>query len=161
MTLSNTKSGDGSEALEAFFNIQVNARLALRAALYSSNEGGYIDNVPGTFTTNPAINKASLAGTAVKYDTADNTSLVEDDFNTAKYSGGRFSARGLITEDWDILFQHTEQELEADGVFDYDPEVGDLQANRFFPDSLDDQFGLTTWTLEGRLGMLDLSLIHI
>ena len=155
LTLSNTKSGDGSEALEAFFNIPVNDRLALRAALYSSNEGGYIDNVPGTFTTNPAINKASLAGTAVKYDTADNTSLVEDDFNTAKYSGGRFSARGLITEDWDILFQHTEQELEADGVFDYDPEVGDLQANRFFPDSLDDQFGLTTWTLEGRLGMLD------
>ena len=61
----------------------------------------------------------------------------------------------MINEDWDILLQHTEQELRADGVFDYDPEVGDLGATRFFPDSLDDEFGLTAWTLTGRLGALD------
>ena len=155
LSLSTTENGEGSEKVEAFINIPVNDRIALRAAIYSAEEGGYIDNVAGTFTTNPAVNPASLAGTAVKYDTADNTALVEEDFNDAKYQGGRFSARGLINEDWDILLQHTEQELQADGVFDYDPEVGDLQANRFFPDSLEDEFGLTAWTLTGRLGALD------
>ena len=155
LSVSTTENGEGSETVEAFFNIPVNDRIALRAAIYSAEEGGYIDNVPGTFTTNPAVNPASLAGTAVKYDTADNTALAEEDFNDAKYQGGRFSARGLINEDWDILLQHTEQELQADGVFDYDPEVGDLQATRFFPDSLDDEFGLSAWTLTGRLGALD------
>ena len=155
LSVSATENGEGSETVEAFFNIPVNDRIALRAAIYSAEEGGYIDNVPGTFTTNPAVNPASLAGTAVKYDTADNTALAEEDFNDAKYQGGRFSARGLINEDWDILLQHTEQELQADGVFDYDPEVGDLQATRFFPDSLEDEFGLTAWTLTGRLGALD------
>ena len=155
LSVSTTENGEGSETVEAFFNIPVNDRIALRAAIYSAEEGGYIDNVPGTFTTNPAVNPASLAGTAVKYDTADNTALAEEDFNDAKYQGGRFSARGLINEDWDILLQHTEQELQADGVFDYDPDVGDLQATRFFPDSLDDEFGLSAWTLTGRLGALD------
>ena len=155
LSVSTTEYGEESETVETFINIPVNDRIALRAAMYSAEEGGYIDNVPGTFTTNPAVNPASLAGTAVKYDTADNTALVEEDFNDAKYRGGRFSARGMINEDWDILLQHTEQELRADGVFDYDPEVGDLQATRFFPDSLDDEFGLTAWTLTGRLGALD------
>ena len=155
LSISTTEYGEESETVETFINIPVNDRIALRAAMYSAEEGGYIDNVPGTFTTNPAVNPASLAGTAVKYDTADNTALVEEDFNDAKYRGGRFSARGMINEDWDVLLQHTEQELRADGVFDYDPEVGDLQATRFFPDTLDDEFGLTTWTLTGRLGALD------
>jgi len=155
LSVSTTEYGEESETVETFINIPVNDRIALRAAMYSAEEGGYIDNVPGTFTTNPAVNPASLAGTAVKYDTAHNTALVEEDFNDAKYRGGRFSARGMINEDWDILLQHTEQELRADGVFDYDPEVGDLQATRFFPDSLDDEFGLTAWTLTGRLGALD------
>ena len=109
LSVSTTENGEGSETVEAFFNIPVNDRIALRAAIYSAEEGGYIDNVPGTFTTNPAVNPASLAGTAVKYDTADNTALAEEDFNDAKYQGGRFSARGLINEYRDILLQHTEQ----------------------------------------------------
>jgi len=155
LSVSTTEYGEESETVETFINIPVNDRIALRAAMYSAEEGGYIDNVPGTFTTDPAINPASLAGTAVSYQAANNTALVEEDFNDAKYRGGRFSARGLINEDWDILIQHSEQELRADGVFDYDPAVGDLQVSRFFPDSLDDEFGLTTWTLTGRLGALD------
>ena len=40
-------------------------------------------------------------------------------------------------------------------MFDYDPEVGDLKVSRFTEDSLDDFFTQTAWTLEGRLGALD------
>ena len=169
LSLSSTEYGEESETVETFINIPVNDRIAFRAAMYSAEEGGYIDNVPGTFTTNPSVNPASLGpaprvvdpdtgevtGSAVSYATANNTALVEEDFNDAEYKGARFSMRGLINEDWDVLLQHSEQELRADGVFDYDPAVGDLQASRFFPDSLDDEFGLTAWTLTGRLGMLD------
>ena len=55
LSVSTTEYGEESEAVETFINIPVNDRIALRAAMYSAEEGGYIDNVPGTFTTNPAV----------------------------------------------------------------------------------------------------------
>ena len=52
--------------------------------------------------------------------------------------------------------QHHQQTIEAEGVFDYDPEYGELKVARFAPDTLEDTFGQTSWTLEGRLNKLDL-----
>ena len=54
-----------------------------------------------------------------------------------------------------MLLQHTTQTLETEGVFDYDPTVGDLEVNRYAPDSLDDEFNQTAWTVNGRIGQLD------
>lgn len=149
-------SDDFSTGLEGYVNVPINDRVAVRGAFYSVNEAGFIDNVHGAFTTDPAINPLSQAtSTAVSYEAADNALLVEDDFNDSSYQGFRLSGTVLLTDDWDLNVQHTQQKLEADGVFDYDPEVGDLEVSRYFPDSLEDEFGQTTWTLEGRLAMLD------
>ena len=164
VTMSNTKDGDISTAMEAFINIPVNDRMALRGAFYSVHEGGYIDNVLGSFTTDPAINPLSTAsGSAVRYEAANNGALVESDFNDSYYKGARISGSYALTpderwmlEDVDVLVQHTTQELGSDGVFDFDPEVGDLDVNRYFPDRLSDEFGLTSWTVSGRMGELDL-----
>ena len=164
VTMSNTKDGDMSTAIEAFINIPVNDRMAVRGAFYSVSEGGYIDNVLGSFTTDPAINPLSTAtGSAVRYEAANNGALVESDFNDSYYKGARISGSYALTpderwmlEDVDVLVQHTTQELGSDGVFDFDPEVGDLDVNRYFPDRLSDEFGLTSWTVSGRMGALDL-----
>ena len=164
VTMSNTKDGDMSTAIEAFINIPVNDRMAVRGAFYSVSEGGYIDNVLGSFTTDPAINPLSTAsGSAVRYEAANNGALVESDFNDSYYKGARISGSYAVTpderwllEDLDVLVQHTTQELGSDGVFDFDPEVGDLDVNRYFPDRLSDEFGLTSWTVSGRAGALDL-----
>ena len=164
VTMSNTKDGDMSTAIEAFINIPVNDRMAVRGAFYSVSEGGYIDNVLGSFTTDPAINPLSTAsGSAVRYEAANNGALVESDFNDSYYKGARISGSYALTpderwmlEDVDVLVQHTTQELGSDGVFDFDPEVGDLDVNRYFPDRLSDEFGLTSWTVSGRAGALDL-----
>ena len=164
VTMSNTKDGDMSTAIEAFINIPVNDRMAVRGAFYSVSEGGYIDNVLGSFTTDPAINPLSTAsGSAVRYEAANNGALVESDFNDSYYKGARISGSYALTpderwmlEDVDVLVQHTVQELGSDGVFDFDPEVGDLNVERYFPDRLSDEFGLTSWTVSGRLGELDL-----
>ncbi len=152
-----TENGEMSDSVEAVLNIPViEDRLAVRGAFYSVNQGGYIDNVFGSFTTDPSINPQSTATpNAVSYETAFNTALVEEDFNDSYYQGFRLSARYLINEDWDVLVSHTRQQIGADGVFDYDPEVGDLQVTRFFPDELEDDVNQTAWTLEGRLAMLD------
>ena len=164
VTMSNTKDGDMSTAIEAFINIPVNDRMAVRGAFYSVSEGGYIDNVLGSFTTDPAINPFSTAtGSAVRYEAANNGALVESDFNDSYYKGARISGSYALTpderwmlEDVDVLVQHTTQELGSDGVFDFDPEVGDLNVERYFPDRLSDEFGLTSWTVSGRMGALEL-----
>ena len=86
-----------------------------------------------------------------------NDNLVQDDFNDATYAGARFSMSYLINNDWKLLLQHTEQTLETEGVFAYDPNLdGASSVNRFVPENNEDEFGLTTWTLEGRLNELEM-----
>lgn len=155
--LESTKHGEMSTSAEGFINVPVNDNLSFRAAMYSVNRGGYIDNVAGTFSTDPAINSASVLdlGPDATYESASNLALAEDDFNDSFYQGGRFGLKYFINDTWSLLLQHTTQSLGADGVFDYDPEVGDLQVERYFPDSLRDDVDLTSLVVEGKLGALD------
>ena len=157
-SVATTNDGELSNGVEAYVNIPlIEDKLAVRAAFYNISEGGYIDNVQGTFTTDPSINPDSQAtASAVSYEAADNALLVEDNFNDSGYEGVRLSGLFQINDDWSFSLQHTQQKLTADGVFDYDPTVGDLDVTRFFEDTLEDEFGQTAWTLEGRLAMLDL-----
>lgn len=154
---SSTKDGEPSIGGEGFLNIPVTDNFATRIAFYSIQKGGYIDNVPGEFTLDPEINPDSTVdlGPDAIYETANNNDIAEEDFNDSFYKGLRVSGYYEFNDDWNLLVQNTWQELGADGVFDYDPAVGDLDVHRFFPDKLRDTFNQTTWTLEGRLGMLD------
>ncbi|MBT8106944.1 MAG: TonB-dependent receptor, partial [Gammaproteobacteria bacterium] len=85
-----------------------------------------------------------------------NDQLVESNFNDAVYRGMRVGASILFNDAWELMLQHTAQSLETEGVWAYDPNLsGESSVNRFAPDKNDDDFGLTTWSLEGRLAMLD------
>jgi iron complex outermembrane recepter protein len=152
------KDGDMNSSGEGFLNIPIGRDTAVRATFYSVNLGGYIDNVQGTFTLDPNINEESAVdlGPDATYDEARNADLAEDNFNDSFYKGVRLGVYHEFNPDWNVLVQNTYQELGADGVFDYDPKVGDLEVERFFPDELRDKFNQTTWTVEGRAGMLDL-----
>lgn len=161
-----TKGGEMSNSVEAFMNFAVSDDLALRVAAYSDNQGGWIDNI----RNDPA--NGGYIGSAVVIDrisggvlsdpentpvvSPENDALVEDDFNDAVYSGARFGLSYIINEDWDLLVQHTQQTLSTEGVFSYDPNLdGETSTNRFVPEDNDDEFGLTTWTLEGRMDKLE------
>ncbi|MEW9796665.1 TonB-dependent receptor [Alteromonas sp. CYL-A6] len=178
-----TKDGEMSNAVEAYMNMALTDELAVRVAAYTDFQGGWIDNirnVPGeggyigsaqvisrisggvladpagmdaNRITNPAISSMSDAAVV----SPNNDQLVEDDFNDATYSGARFGLSYIFNERWDLLVQHTQQTLDTEGVFAYDPNLdGEQSANRFQPDENRDEFGLTTWTLEGRLDKLDM-----
>ncbi len=150
-----TEDGEPSNSIEGYINVPlIDDKLAVRGALYTAKRGGYIDNVQGTFTPDPAVN-TTLPVDAV-YTTAENTARIEDDFNDAEYKGFRLSAKWYIDDNWDLSLQYMQQDLDVDGVFDYDPAVGDLEVTRFFDDELEDRFNQTAWTLEGRLAALEL-----
>jgi outer membrane receptor protein involved in Fe transport len=164
-----TKDGEMNGSGEGFLNIPLGRDTAVRAAFYNVQLGGYIDNVQGTFTTDPRVNPESSVRVGpnqpddlyditpdTTFEEASNASLVEDNFNDSFYKGIRLSGYHEFNRDWNLLLQNTYQELGADGVFDYDPDVGDLKVERFYPDELDDKFNQTAWTVEGRAGMLDL-----
>ena len=177
--VSTTSGGEASDKVEAMINIPViDGKLAVRAAVYSDNKGGYIDNIEGSFTANPNLNP-SYPGSSVtfeeghvfgngtvvgpggvtipvRYATATSSGLVEDDFNDASYQGVRLGAKYLINDEWSALVQFTQQSLKTQGVFDYDEALGDLKVARFTEDSLEDEFNQFAWTIEGRAGALDL-----
>ena len=164
---SSTKGGDLSNSVEAYFNMSLTDSLAVRVTTYNDYQGGWIDNilnVPGKGGYNGSAvvidrisggvltNPENISVTAPQ-----NDALVEDNFNTANYAGARFGLSYLINDEWDLLVQHTQQSLDTEGVFAYDPNLeGESSTNRFTPENNNDDFGLTTWTLAGRLEYLDI-----
>ena len=150
-----TAHGDPSYSYDAYMNIPlINDVWSIRGVFYKSEQGGYIDNVAGTWSGEGRGTFASYPQTQAHV-VSDNSTLVEDNFNDATYEGFRISSASSIGDDWDMLITHMSQDISADGVFDYDPAKGDLNVSRFVPDTLDDSFSQTSLTLEGRMGKLD------
>ncbi|MEE4299734.1 MAG: TonB-dependent receptor [Pseudomonadales bacterium] len=165
-SVSTTKGGELSNSVEAFLNMPLTDALAVRIVGYNDYQGGWIDNVPGTFTPSiPTINRNQIAfgsGFRPQIDpnatlqSTTNGNLVEDDQNDATYKGARIGVSYDFNADWNILVQHTEQQLDTEGVFDYDPHLDEESVQRYTPNENEDAFGLTTWTVEGRARGLDI-----
>ena len=162
-----TKGGDVSNSQEAFFNVPLSDQAALRVVGYRDNQAGWIDHIPndpanGGFSPSvDLLNRNDISAAPINpastFEAADNSHLVEDDFNDADYLGGRISLLYDINDDWSLNVAHLQQSLETDGVFAYDPNLdGKSSVNRFTMDSSEDEFGLSTLTINGRAGMLDL-----
>ena len=150
-SLFNTAHGERSYSFDGFLNVPISDSWAVRGVVYQTKAGGYIDNVAGTWS---GKGRGSFNSTAT-FQEDKNTALVEDDFNDSSYKGFRLSSAYSINDDWDLLVTHIDQDITADGVFDYDPAIGDLQVSRFIEDTLEDSFNQTSITLEGRMGSLD------
>ena len=155
---STTAHGDPSSSIEAYLNVPLIAdTLALRGVIYDDARGGYIHNVPGTFARSGSdIGIVDYFGGVVPPGSAtvSNNSLVSHAYNPTTYKGVRLSAFYQINEDWNLLLQQSYQSLEADGVYAYDPTLGDLNVQQYNPSSNKDQFEDTAWTVNGKIGPL-------
>ena len=179
METSFTKGGETSYKAEGMLNVPVTDNLGVRFVAYLDDQGGYIDNVQGTRTLRDSA-RFRPAGTVrsngvpvndlrggfqagadlsnVNFLPTNNSGLVEENFNDTQYAGFRASARYEFTPDWRLTVSHSRQSVESDGVFFADPNLGgldDLEIQRFEDDRLEDDFSNTSWTVEGRLAMLD------
>jgi len=168
--------GGTSSSIEAMINIPFSETFALRGVVYMDDKGGWIDNVAGTVDASSSARfrsegtmrangvpvgadragfQAGVDLSGVTFLSADNSSLVEKDFNEAEYTGGRISAAWDINDNWDLFISYQTQDLDVDGVFFADPNLGDLEVQTFSPNSVDDSFDNTAWTLTGLIGELE------
>ena len=166
-----------SKKLETMINYPViEGRWGLRGVFYTDNQGGYIDNIAGTRTaaesarfasSTPRPNGVPTSGgfqagadlSGVRFLEARNQELVEEDFNDASYTGSRLGSTFYVNDEWSVTASHTRQQIDSEGVFFYDPELDDdddLSVQRYARDNIKDDFDNTAWTLEGRLGALEM-----
>src|ERR1700730_4953882 len=117
-----TAHGDPNAALSATINLPlIKDKLAVRGTIYNDKRGGYIDNVPSTFTRHAShpgpggyssVYPPSVLGVAG----ANNFNLVKKAQNPLTYTGMRLSALYQFNDDWDALIQQSYQNMEADGM---------------------------------------------
>lgn len=151
-----------SGSASGYINIPIiEDKLALRVSAFVDRQGGYIDNIYGTFQM-PLIGRNADGTVAFSLPagstrpTINNAAFARDDFNSATYTGGRVALRWALSDDWTVTVQDMYQTLDAEGVFQYDPTLGDLKVMRFSPDTNHDEFNQVQWSVEGKMGGLDL-----
>lgn len=171
-----TDGGEMSNNVEGMINVAISDSLAVRGVVYVDHQGGYIDNVAGTQDVRESARfrpegtvrangvpvssvragfQAGVNLSGVNFLPASNATFVEDDFNDTTYAGGRISAVWEINDDWKLTVAHAQQQIESDGVFFSDPNLDDYEIQRYSNDSLDDDFHNTSWTIDGRIGALE------
>ena len=161
-----TAGGGESDSFTTTINIPIiPARFAVRGVIYNEKRGGYIDNRPATFaraTTDPGI--VNYFGGTVPANSVElaNVGVAGKDINPVSYGGLRAQALYQFTDDWDLLLTHSEQLMEADGVFTVmatdasgQPQP-DLSTQLFNPSYDKDHFRSTSLALNGRVGALKL-----
>jgi iron complex outermembrane recepter protein len=139
-----TAGGDPNSSVNAVLNLPlIPDHLAVRAVIYTDHRGGYIDNVPSTFTRantdlgtfrfgvgptagvcpNGLAPGAPAAGlpngvcVPLGLPVTNNLAVAKDNQNPVDYTGIRVSALYQFNDDWSILVAQAYQNMEADGVF--------------------------------------------
>jgi iron complex outermembrane recepter protein len=136
--------GFGGKA-EGFVNVPLGSNVAARVVAFYQRDAGYIDNVPGTLTF-------PTSGITIN-----NAGRVKTNANTNDTYGGRIALKIDLNDDWEILPSVVAQESRQSGSFSYDPTVGDLQVNRYYPDSNRDRWYQAALTVKGKIGNFDLT----
>jgi outer membrane receptor protein involved in Fe transport len=174
-----TAHGDPNSDVTAVLNLPLIAdTMAVRAVIYSDSRGGYIDNVPATFTRKntdigihyanyPAVNGQCPdgqpnAGSCVPPGSPaiNNNSVASRAINPVTYQGTRVEALYKFNDDWNALITQSYQELHSQGVFYQQPNAADgaplkpLEVTLFNNAFDKDKFESTAWTLNGKFGDL-------
>jgi iron complex outermembrane receptor protein len=172
-----TTHGDQNSNLTAVLNVPLIAdTMAVRGVIYSDSRGGYIDNVPATFTrknTDIGIGFAyfpAVGGTCpdglpnngfcvpVGSKSINNAGLAGSHINPVTYQGVRVELLYKFNDDWNALITQSYQDMDSHGVFYQQPYASDgaplppLEVTLFNPASAKDRFESTAWTLNGKFG---------
>ena len=141
--LNTVAHGDMGGTLEGFINAPLSEKVAVRAVGWYRHDGGYIDNV--------RVVRDYPSSDAV----ADNEALIEDDFNDVDTYGGRLALGIDLDDNWTIMPTIMGQKQKSHGTFGYNPEVGDLDINRYRAEFQNDRWYQTALSIQGKIGNFD------
>ena len=174
-----TAHGDNNSDVTAVLNLPLIAgHMAVRAVIYDDQRGGYIDNVPATFTRKntdlgiayagyPAVNGHCPDGLPNNgycvppgSPSLNNNSIAGRAINPVTYQGIRAELLYKFNDDWDVLLAQTYQDMHSQGVFYQQPNASDgaplqpLEVTLFNPAYDNDKFEMTSLTVDGKFGFL-------
>ena len=166
--------GDTGTKLEFMTNVPISDKTTWRFVGYSDRRGGYIDQVAGNvdpsmsarFRTAGTVRENGLpvssqrAGFQAGADLsgvrfANTPALEEDNVNGTEYEGFRSTLARELGDNWNATLVYAEQTIESDGVFFADPNLGDLEIQRYSDDHISDEYENMSLTLEGSIGELE------
>jgi iron complex outermembrane receptor protein len=147
-----TAHGDPNTDITGVLNLPlITDTFAVRAVVYDDRRGGYIDNVPATFTrknTDVGIHYADFAtacsngaplnglcpggnATATAFGvppgspSLNNAGLIGNAINPVTYEGVRVEGLYKFNDSWDLLISQSYQDMESQGVFYQQPNASD------------------------------------
>jgi outer membrane receptor protein involved in Fe transport len=173
-----TAHGDPNNSENAVLNVPlVSDKLAARLVMFIDRRGGYINNLPATFSRDGTdLGLADENGGVVPQGpTIDNYNQTGKAINPLTYQGIRGELLYKASDDWSVLFSAMSQNMDAQGVF-YDMPYGTegektndatgnpigthplppLSVNLFNPSWDKDRFLNTALTVTGKVGPLSL-----
>ena len=133
-----TAHGQPNHHMSAVFNWPIiPGKFAARLVWFTDHRGGYINNLPATFTRSPRdVGLVYENGGVVPTNsmTINNYQIAGNDINPVDYGGGRLELKYKINDRWSVLLSQMYQDMNAQGVFyempyaSYGPDVGSAQA---------------------------------
>ena len=166
--------GDTGTKVELMTNVPLGDNTAWRFVAYRDERGGYIDQVAGQLDASQSARfregtfiranglavGSARAGFQAGADLSGATllpanAIVEENANGVEYTGFRSNLSHEIGDNLNATLVYAQQTIESDGVFFADPNLGDLEIQRYTQDEIKDSFDNMSLTLEGSIGELE------
>jgi iron complex outermembrane recepter protein len=175
-----TAHGDPNTAVNAVLNLPlIDEQLAVRGVIYNDHQGGYINNLPSTFTrsgTDEGFTRYNGGVVPANSPSINNANVVGNAINPVTYTGTRLELLWKLNDKWDALLSQSYQNMNSQGVFYQMPfssegvvfnSVGEpigsqalppLSVTLFNPSYDNDRFENTALVVNGEVG--DLKLVY-
>ncbi|MEG3158992.1 TonB-dependent receptor [Sphingomonas sp. LB2R24] len=154
--VNSVKSGGIGSKIEGMLNMPLSESAALRVVGFYQRDAGFIDNVAGcrSYLPEPTATSCTSANGGV---VVDNAAFVKKNYNDTETYGGRAALKVDLDSNWTVTPTVLYQEQRNHGTYGYDPKVGDLQVQHFFPEFRRDRFIQGALTIEGKVGNWDVT----
>jgi outer membrane receptor protein involved in Fe transport len=135
---------------EGMLNLPIAKNIAFRGVAFYQHDAGFIDNIFGSRTY-------YIFSNTIPDSTVTNAGLQKKNFNDVDTYGGRAALKVDLNENWTATPTFMYQKTKANGVFFYDPKLGDLKIDRFRKEVAKDRFWQAALTVQGKIANFDVT----
>ena len=150
------KNGGLGYTAEGMLNVPIAKQSAIRLVGWHEHDSGYIDNKVG-YRTFPVSGITVTNDHCTSTPTLVCTGRAKDHYNDVDTSGGRAALKVDLDDNWSISPTIMGQQSIANGLFAYDPQVGDLAVSHAYREHSNDRWWQAAMTVEGKIGNFDLT----